>query len=1168
MDAMNEPAPQTRGRLHAVATSKPILFVLAALLVYALAGFLLAPWLVRQQLPALVEKHLGGQGSVAEVRINPFLLTFEAADLAIAEKNGNPAVRVGRLFVDLEAISLLRWTWTFREIRIERPLINAELDAQENLNLARLLPPEPGTDGEAGSAPGLTAMPRLLLQHLVIDGGAFSFNDQTLRPAARAQFNPFSFEMHDVSTLPDHSGNHALKARLPGGGNLQWEGKLSLAPLDSSGSITLQDAKLATLWQFMRDRLAVAEPGGSYGLALRYRMRYGNGALELNADDLAFRMNNISLTRAGDGATLGKLDAIAFEGGRFDLRQRSLAFSDVRLADAAINVILDEDGKPDWGKLWIAPPAKGGTAADQHAAPPPDPAPASTPWQITLPKIGIGPLALTLTDRSRVRPLHLTFTGAQADFGLTATVGGKTQFVVDNGNLKLGDTRLRSGDDREPLLTLAAAQIDSLAFDMQNKSASAGLLRLSGGRTRVDRAADGSLNLAGAFAARRDQTAADRGFSVTLDRAELTGHELAMTDRSFRPAITYDLQQIRFALTKIAVPFKGPSPLELTLRVRQGGTLKAGGRIDLQQQSADLRFEAADVALTPLQPLLRRDTTLVLASGKAGAAGRLTWNGKKNPLALRYSGTATVTDLDLKVEGTGERLLGWQRLAAGGINFDSVDNRLAIAQIRIARPYSKLVINKDRTTNLGSIMRKRTAPAAPAAQDKTGAMAISLDRINVELGELDFSDLSLVLPFSTNIKALGGSANGLSSAPESRASLKFEGRIEDSGLARAEGTIQPFAPKRFTDIAVTFRNVALTPLSPYSATFAGRKIASGKLSLDLQYKLDNSQLAGDNKVLLEQFTLGERVESPTAVNLPLDLAIALLSDSEGRIDLAVPVTGNVDNPEFSYGHLIWQAIRTVITRIVAAPFRALGALFGSSTDSSAGDIVFDPGSARILPTEYEKLRRVAEGLQKRPQLKLVVQGLFHKDSDSKALRTQAVRADLAVREGLKLAPDEDPGPAAFDNAKTQRALETMLNERAGSDAAAQFADSFRKSAGREASRVNAVLALMGRGAGDRALYEALYQRLIELQPLPDTALTELAKNRSDRIIGAFTKRLKFDPARLGSKPAEAADETVKNGVPVKLSFEPIKPWTEKSEVVAGDGIEPPTQGFSVLCSTN
>jgi hypothetical protein len=179
-------------------------------------------------------------------------------------------------------------------------------------------------------------------------------------------------------------------------------------------------------------------------------------------------------------------------------------------------------------------------------------------------------------------------------------------------------------------------------------------------------------------------------------------------------------------------------------------------------------------------------------------------------------------------------------------------------------------------------------------------------------------------------------------------------------------------------------------------------------------------------------------------------------------------------------------------------------------------------------------------MQKRPQLKLMVQGLYHKEIDSRALRTQAVRADLAVREGLKLAKGEDPGPVGFDGAKTQRALENMLTERAGSDAVAQFVDAFRKTAGREVNRVNPVLAMIGRGAGDRALYEAMYQRLIELRELPTSALAELATARADAITNAFTSRLKFDPARLGRKPAEAVDEVTNNGVPVKLSFEPLK----------------------------
>ena len=152
-----------------------------------------------------------------------------------------------------------------------------------------------------------------------------------------------------------------------------------------------------------------------------------------------------------------------------------------------------------------------------------------------------------------------------------------------------------------------------------------------------------------------------------------------------------------------------------------------------------------------------------------------------------------------------------------------------------------------------------------------------------------------------------GGVTGISSDPASRTMIKLDGKVDEYGFTTVEGGISPFAPKTFTDLTVKFQNVEMKPLSPYSATFAGRKIASGTLNLKLEYKIQNSELLGENNVVLEKFTLGDRVEAPNAINLPLDLAIALLTDTEGKIDVAVPVKGNVDNPKFSYGHVIRQA---------------------------------------------------------------------------------------------------------------------------------------------------------------------------------------------------------------------------------------------------------------------
>ena len=1146
-------------RLRKLAVSKPAIIGAVVLLIYMLAGFIAAPWLVREQLPKLVEQHLGAKGAVEKVSINPLLFNVELDGISITEKSGLPALQIGKLLVDFEVSSLLRWAWTFREIRIEKPVINADLDANENLNLARLLAAL-GKDEEKEPAGD---MPRLLVHHFTIAGGVFRFTDHTLKPAAKSAVDPINFEIHDVSTLPDHRGEHQLLAKLPDGGQLQWQGKLSLSPIASSGSISLKDARLSTLWQFVRDHLTIAEPQGSFHFGVRYQLGYSGGALKFEAEDLAFGLKDLVLAQEKGGAVLAKLGTVAFEGGSFNLAQRSLTFKDIRVADGGLGIILDEDSVPDWAKLVRSNPIPGSSDnEDKEKAPSKvDERANPAPWTVSLPQINVGPLALSLTDYSRAKPLLMTAAKTEITLAASAAVGDPLQALVENGAIKLNDIRVTPVEEKDTPVTLESAEINGLGVNLREKTIRVGLARLSGGRMSARRDADGDLHLVTMFAPRKVQAVKElrkEGFSIAVDRAEISRYSVALTDQSFQPAISYDLEQINASVSKLTLPpVKSPSPFEMSLRVKQGGSVKAKGALDMLRESIDVRFEANDLALTPLDPVLKKDTTLTLTSGTAGASGRITLDGKKAPAAIRYTGGAAISDLSVQTAANSEKLVSWKRLSLNDIDVDTAENRVAVALVELAQPYAKLIINKDKSTNLDSI--KRSAPAKPAATGASTAattpapapavasaetsaaapIAVTVQRVRVEGGSMDFADFSLVLPFATFIKDLNGSANGLSSSPDSRANLKFEGGVADYGLARAEGTIQPFAPKKFTDIAVAFRNIELVPMSPYTATFAGRKIASGKVSLDLQYKIENSKLAGDNKMVLDKFTLGERIESPTAVNLPLDLAIALLTDSSGKIDLALPVSGDVDHPEFSYGHVIWQAIRTVITRIVTAPFRALGSLFGSGAET-LGDIVFDAGGSRVLPTEQEKLRRVAEGLQKRPQLKLQVQGTWHKDLDARALRARSVRADLATREGTKLAPGEDPGPVAFDSAKTQRALENMLEARAGGNAVAQFAEAFAKSSGREASRANAALALMGRGAGDRNLYVAMHQRLVELQPLPANALADLAKARAEAITLAMTGGLKLDAGRVSTKPAEAVDEADKNGVPAKLSFEPVK----------------------------
>jgi len=751
-------------------------------------------------------------------------------------------------------------------------------------------------------------------------------------------------------------------------------------------------------------------------------------------------------------------------------------------------------------------------------------------------------------DRSRAMPLALDVGKVAIEAKALLALGAATTVSSDALRINLSKVTFTPPGAATPLLALDSATLEGDSIDTGKRVARLKEIVLRGGGSRLVRDATGKIELLDALApasrgaarkaleeAAKAAQAEGAPWQFHLDALKLEDFGLAVADESFTPALRYDLADVSATLQNLSNDPQTPVDFDAALRVAQGGSAAAAGRFAGDGSSADARVKISRVNLVPLQPALAPYATLVLKSGALSAEATLRYENKKSGAALRAKGTLGIAGLDIDEAQGGERFLGWKSLAATGIRFSLAPDRLSVAEVRLVEPQAKITIFKDRSVNLATVLRKQV-PASPAAPAQANAFPVSVERVRLENGTVDFADQSLALPFAAHVRELGGVIAGISSDPASRAELELEGRVDEQGLARAKGALSPFAPTRFMDLRVVFRNVEMTPLSPYSATFAGRKIASGRVSLDLEYKIKDGKLEGENKALLDKFTLGERVESPTALHLPLDLAIALLTDADGKIDVAVPVRGDVNNPKFSYGHLIWQAIVTVIKNIVTAPFRALGALLGGGAQQLDA-VAFDAGSDRLLPTELDKLKKVAEALQKRPQLKVIVDGRYNTSVDGAALRSDKVRRELAAAQDVKLEPGEMPGPPAFDNAKTQRALEKLLTARSGERAVADFQAEFEKRTGREAKRVNPALAFFGKGSSDREFYEAMYKRLVELHPLAPDELEALGQRRADAVAQALVKDAHIEPARVGLGKTEATGEAQHDTIETKLRLD-------------------------------
>ncbi|MGA7984060.1 MAG: DUF748 domain-containing protein, partial [Burkholderiales bacterium] len=616
------------------------------------------------------------------------------------------------------------------------------------------------------------------------------------------------------------------------------------------------------------------------------------------------------------------------------------------------------------------------------------------PWRIRLDGVRVDNVGVRLSDRSRATPLTLEVGKVALQAKAQLEVGAAGTRVTSNDlHLALSKIALARPADETPFAALDSVTLEADSIDTGKRDIALRELAVRGGGARLMRDADGNIDPLASFAApdgkEEPATEGAPAWHFRLGEFKLSGFRLALADRSFEPALGYDLADVSATLKNLSDDLHAPVPFEVALKVAQGGSLDAAGSLVPDGSAVDARLTLSGINLVPLQPVVARYATLTLKSGKVSASAALKYQAKKSGPTLRAEGTLDVAGLEIDEAQGGDRFLSWKSLSASGVRFGLAPDRLTISEIRLRQPGAKITVFKDRSVNLAKAFKTQDTPAdaAPAAG---GGFPVSVERVRVENGTVDFADLSLVLPFAARVRELGGVVTGISSDAASHAQMKLEGRVDQTGLARLDGALSPFAPKRFMDLHAVFRNVEMVPMTPYSATFAGRKIASGRLSLDLEYKIKDGKLEGNNKVLLDKFTLGERVEAPNALHLPLDLAIALLSDSQGRIDVAVPVSGDVNSPKFSYGHLIWQAIATVIKNIVTAPFRALAALLGGGT-TKLDAIAFDPGSARVLPTELDKLKKVAEALKQRPRLKVIVDGRYQAAADGEALRSEKVR---------------------------------------------------------------------------------------------------------------------------------------------------------------------------------
>jgi len=505
------------------------------------------------------------------------------------------------------------------------------------------------------------------------------------------------------------------------------------------------------------------------------------------------------------------------------------------------------------------------------------------------------------------------------------------------------------------------------------------------------------------------QQAPNLGVSGTV---RLSALDLRAADG--RPLL--QLGQLELALEQANYP---AGALDLRLNVEGRGRLAARGTLAAAPLHADLALQIDDLDLLPLQPLFADRVNLRVTHATLAAKGHLVLDQPgSGPLQGNFAGDVRLAHLATIDSLNHNDFVNWDALSLRGIGLQLAPLALHIDEVALDKLFARVIINPGGRINLQDIVKQKAqpaislteastapVPAAPASAPVPAAgpagPPITVGRVLLRDGHVRFTDNFVQPRYGADLLELNGAVEGLSSDPASTASIDVRGRVNDAPLLIG-GRVNPLSRELALDIKASVHDMELAPLSAYSGKYVGYRIERGKLSFDVAYQLKDRQLQAKNRLVLDQLTFGDKVESPSAVSLPVQLAVALLKDRNGVIDIDLPIGGSLDDPDFSVGGIIVKVLLNLVTKAVTAPFALLGNLFGGGTEQMSS-VAFDPGRAVVTPERESGLKALAKAMTERPGLKLDITGWADPATDTEALRALGVDARLRALKRQDLA---------------------------------------------------------------------------------------------------------------------------------------------------------------------
>ena len=598
--------------------------------------------------------------------------------------------------------------------------------------------------------------------------------------------------------------------------------------------------------------------------------------------------------------------------------------------------------------------------------------------------------------------------------------------------------RLKIRDTNQEFLNIPLLAVQNTAVDLSQQNVSVGALSTEGGTVLVSRSRAGDINLvsllpraAAAAGTLAEAPAPVRPWTVQAGSISVSRYRIQVTDAVPAEPVNVVLDELSLKAEKLSTALNStPGKAALAFRLDKG-TVSSEGSLDVAPIDGDFQVAVKDIDIRPFQPYISDRVRVTITDGRLSTNGRLQISTKApEGLQVKFNGETSLNKFAAIEKVTADDVLNWGSLSLQDLSAGYNPLVVHAKKVALADFFSHVIIQPNGRLNLQEILspqegttsaepprpaRSLSAPAQPSKPDAAPPAApgptqdVQIEELTLQGGRVQFQDRTLKPGYSATMTEIGGRVSGLSSVETSLADLELRGKMNNSAPLEITGKVNPLKNDLYADVRARFTGMDLSPTSPYSGKYAGYTIEKGKLSFDVKYLIDKRRLTSENKVFVDQFTFGEKVDSPTATNLPVKLAVALLKDRNGEIHLDIPVTGSLDDPKFSVWGVIVQIIGNLIAKAATSPFALLGAAFGGGEDLQ--QLEFEYGRASIPPDGAKKLDTLAKVLAEKPSLKLEITGYVDPEADREGLKqylmqrkVKAQKLNDLVKEGASAVP--------------------------------------------------------------------------------------------------------------------------------------------------------------------